>query len=141
MLSKLRTGLCFRAALLLATIAALCFVAPPAVLAFGHGAHALACLAHADQVLHGGAMHHDHGMVHTKVAAATDGHEANPNSEPPGGHPRCCGLFCLSALPAADCGLELPADFGLSFEALVDPHGPSPLNYNLDPPPIPLLSA
>jgi hypothetical protein len=35
----------------------------------------------------------------------------------------------------------LPADFGLSFEALVDPREPSPLNYNLDPLPIPLLSA
>jgi hypothetical protein len=27
---------------------------PPAVVAFGHGAHTPACLAHADQVLHGG---------------------------------------------------------------------------------------
>jgi hypothetical protein len=140
MLSRLRTGLCFRAALALAAAAAFCFVAPPAVLALGHGAHTPACLAHADQVWHGGAMHHDHGMV-VKVAAATEGHGPSPVSGAPGSHPYCCGLFCLSALAVNDDGLKLPAGFGPSFETSADPRAPSPLNYNLDPPPIPLLSA
>ena len=37
MLTALTTGLRFRFAILLAAFASLCFVAPPAVLAFGHG--------------------------------------------------------------------------------------------------------
>jgi hypothetical protein len=46
------TGLRLRLALVLAAFAAFCFVAPPAVLAFGHGEHAVQCLTHADAVDH-----------------------------------------------------------------------------------------
>jgi len=53
MLTALRTGLRFRLAGVLAAFAALCFVAPPAVLAFGHGGNTIDCLAHADMVDHG----------------------------------------------------------------------------------------
>ena len=53
MLTALTTGLRFRFAITLAAFAALCFVAPPAVLAFGHGSNTANCLAHADQVDHG----------------------------------------------------------------------------------------
>ena len=48
MLAALRKGRYFRAAFALAAFAAVCFVAPPAVLAFGHGGNALHCLSHAD---------------------------------------------------------------------------------------------
>lgn len=71
----------------LAAFAALCFVLPPAVLAFGHGEHTGQCLAHADMVDHGtsNAAHHgDHSLP-------------SDNHQPGSG---CCGLFCMSALPA-----------------------------------------
>jgi hypothetical protein len=48
MLTALTQGVRFRFAIPLATFAALCFVSPPAVLAFGHGEHAIECLTHAD---------------------------------------------------------------------------------------------
>ena len=53
MLQKLRTGLGFRVAMMIAVLAALCLVAPPAVMAFGHGSNTVHCLANADAVNHG----------------------------------------------------------------------------------------
>jgi hypothetical protein len=91
MLTALTTGLRFRVAMAFAAFAALCFVAPPAVLAFGHGANTVHCLAHADQV--------DHGRTAAGDTAHHGGHSA-----PAGDHQMtCCGLFCSSAL-AADSG-------------------------------------
>ena len=88
MLIALRTGLSFRLAAAFAAFAAICFVAPPAVVAFGHGSNTMNCVAHADMV--------DHGAG--KMAGG-DNH-AN-HSAPAGSHQMtCCGLFCLSALPA-----------------------------------------
>jgi hypothetical protein len=89
MLQKLRSGLGFRVAIMIAGFAALCFVAPPAVMAFGHGSNIMQCLTHSDAVdhgMHGGMGHKDHG----------DG------AKVPGNHGmNCCGLFFLSALPLA----------------------------------------
>jgi hypothetical protein len=88
MLIALRTGLSFRLAATLAAFAALCFIAPPAVVALGHGEHTTYCLAHADMVEHGAAK------------GANVGNHAD-HSAPAGSHQMtCCGLFCLSALPA-----------------------------------------
>ena len=127
MLQKLLTGLGFRVAIVLAAFAALCLVAPPAVMAFGHGSNTAHCLANADAVdhgMHGGAQKHhgDHGKL-------------------PGTHaPGCCGLFCLSALPLAP---------GPMVEGrLIRPELSMPVEITLysrvpgrpDRPPIPLLS-
>jgi hypothetical protein len=91
MLTALTTGLRFRMAIVLAAFASLCFVAPPAVLAFGHGDHTVNCFAHADAVDHDTTM--AHGMKH---------HGDHPSgAHQPGSG--CCGLFCISAL-AADAG-------------------------------------
>jgi hypothetical protein len=66
MLTAFTTGLRFRLAVSLAAFAALCFVAPPAVMAFGHGTNTAHCLTPADVVDHGsteaqGMKHHgDH---------------------------------------------------------------------------------
>jgi hypothetical protein len=91
MLTALRSGLRFRLAITFAAFAALCFVAPPAVLAFGHGANTVDCVAHADMV--------DHGRT-----AAHDTKHHGDHSSPAGDHQMTCGgLFCLSAL-AADSG-------------------------------------
>lgn len=95
MLIALRIGLRFRLAIALAAFAALCFVAPPAVLAFGHGGNTINCLAHADMV--------DHGRT-----ATNDTKHHGDHSAPAGDHQMtCCGLFCLSAL-AADGGVLDP---------------------------------
>jgi hypothetical protein len=92
MLIALRTGLRFRLAVAFAAFAALCFVAPPAVLAFGHGANTIHCLSHANLVHHGEPLSHD-------------SHHHGDHSSPAGDHQMtCCGLFCLSAL-AADFGV------------------------------------
>jgi hypothetical protein len=86
MLTTLTTGLRFRLAIVLAALAALCFVMPPAALAFGHGEHMADCLAHADMVNHGVAKH-----------AGVNDHA--DHSAPASSHQMtCCGLFCLGAL-------------------------------------------
>jgi hypothetical protein len=87
MLTRLRTGLRFKLAIILATLAALCFVMPPAALAFGHGEHTAHCLAHADMV--------DHSVKGSSVD-----HHADHSTPAGPHHTTCCGLFCLSALPA-----------------------------------------
>ena len=88
MLTTLMTGLRFRLGIVLAAFAALCFVLPPAALAFGHGEQTADCLAHADMVNHG-------------VAKPADVKDHADHSAPAGPHQMtCCGLFCLSALPA-----------------------------------------
>ena len=87
MLTALRTGVYFRLAILLTAFASFCFVAPPAVLAFGHGAATADCMAHADMVGHG------------KIAAAPGMKHHGNHSAPARDHqPSCCGLFCMSAL-------------------------------------------
>ncbi len=104
MLETLRRGLGFRIAMALAVFAVLCFVAPPAVLAFGHGGNTAHCLSHADVLNHGmsgSAAHAEHGGKHSD-------HAQLPSGKAPG----CCGLFCLSALvppsEPAIAALELP---------------------------------
>jgi hypothetical protein len=88
MLQALRAGLGFRVAMVVAAFAALCFVAPPAVMAFGHGSNTVHCLTQADTShgIHGSATHKDHGD-HAKL--------------PGDNNPTCCELFCLSALAPA----------------------------------------
>ena len=86
-LISLTTGLRFKFATILAALAMLCFVMPPAAVAFGHGDKTVHCLAHADMV--------DHGVA---KGPAVDNHADHSG---PATHPTtCCGLFCLSALPA-----------------------------------------
>jgi hypothetical protein len=123
MLTALTTGLRFRLAITLAAVAALCFVAPPAVLAFGHGAHTADCLVHADTL--------DHGKVE-------GGHVKHPvGHSPPGDHHmNCCGLFCLSAL-AVDNGEAVAPVLrpALPFPAR-EPTAFSRVQDRLDRPPI-----
>ena len=128
MLQKLRTGLGFRVAIVIAAFAALCFVAPPAVMAFGHGTHTVHCLANADTLdhgMHGGPMQKHHGD-RGKL----------PGTKAPG----CCGLFCLSALPLA----AGPVVVGLVVAPALSPRAEIALFGRVpgrpDRPPIPLLS-
>jgi hypothetical protein len=133
MLTRFRTGLRFRLAMTLALFAALCFVAPPAVLAFGHGANALDCLAHADL------MNHGNGATPQKAAHHGDHAPTGKHSAPAGDHQMtCCGLFCLSALAPQIGSLEP----NVTVEAPVPAHEPnlfSRVAERLDRPPIALL--
>jgi hypothetical protein len=128
MLRALRAGLGFRVAMMIASFAAVCFVAPPAVMAFGHGSHLVHCLTHGDAVNHGmpgGVGHEDHGDG-AKVPA---NHGTN-----------CCGLFFLSAL-APNSG---PILNGLPLPAVLSPPAEPRLFGRVpdqpDRPPISLLS-
>jgi len=126
MLARLRTGLGFRVAIATAMFAALCFVVPPAAMAFGHGANMVQCLTHADMMDHGmqGSGHQDQGD-HAKIP----------------GDKGCCGLFCLSAIaPASGHLLEVL----FVAHRLLPPALPHPVNRapeRIDRPPISLLSA
>jgi hypothetical protein len=110
MLTKLTNGLRFRLAIILAGVAALCFVMPPAAVAFGHGAHTVHCIAHADMVNHGVAKH-----------AGVKDHA--DHSAPAGSlQMTCCGLFCLSALPAEIGKVIDVMAMGPALSAAPEPH-------------------
>jgi hypothetical protein len=129
MLIALRTGLRFRLAAAFAMFAALCFVAPPAVLAFGHGGNALDCIAHADEVNHGKAVSHAH---HGDRFPAGDSSPSSSDHQM-----TCCGLFCLSAL-AADSGAVLVATLAAAPFPKREPTLFSRVAERLDRPPISL---
>jgi hypothetical protein len=126
MLTSLTTGLRFRLAIVVAAFASLCFVAPPAVLASGHGKNTVDCMAHADMV--------DHGKTHAHHQKPLDDH-----SLPAGGHqPSCCGLFCMSAL-VIDIGVTGPALAGSAPYPAREATLFSRVAERLDRPPISLL--
>jgi hypothetical protein len=128
MLQKLRTGLGFRVAMAIAVFAALCLVAPPAAIAFGHGDNTVHCLANADVAdygMHGGAAQKHHGD-HGKL---------------PGTHaPGCCGLYCLSALPLASGPVVEGISVAPALSPPVEPALFGRIPGLLDRPPIPSLS-
>jgi hypothetical protein len=99
MLNTLSTGIQFRLAIALAVFAALCFTLPPAVLAMGHGANTMACLSHADAVNHGMAKIQDQVHDAALSGVAHDGDHAPTHSDH---QMTCCGLYCLSAMPASE---------------------------------------
>src|SRR4029450_13284795 len=126
MLTSLTTGFRFRLAILLTAFAALCFVAPPAVLAFGHGSATANCMAHADMVGHG------------KMGTAKHTQHQGDHSAPTGNQaPPCCGLFCMSAL-AADFGVVEPKPTPSTSHPRREPILFSRAAERLDRPPISL---
>ena len=136
MLLALRNGLRFRLAMALAVFAAICFVAPPAVLAFGHGANTLDCLAHADKVNHGKAQ--SSHMHHTATAPSADPSSPSDSGSPGKPQMTCCGLFCLSAL-AAESGVVQRVLSALQPHPTGEPGAPQRRTERLDRPPIVLL--
>ena len=127
MLTALTTGARFRVAMFLAAFAAICFVAPPAVLAFGHGDHAAHCLTHADAL--------DHGMPNVAGKAADHGdHVPLPSDH----KSTCCGLFCLSAL-APDASQTIDRTVaGSQLSPPIEPGLSGHIADRLDRPPISL---
>jgi hypothetical protein len=128
MLKSLRAGLGFRVAMAIAVFAALCLMAPPAVMAFGHGKTTAHCLTNADIA--------DHGMH----KAATPKQHGDHGKLPGTGAPGCCGLYCLSALPLPSSpmveGLALAPALSPPLETILT----GGLAARLDRPPISSLS-
>jgi hypothetical protein len=128
MLKALRAGLGFRVAMAIAVFAALCLMAPPAVMAFGHGKTTAHCLTNADVA--------NHGMQ----KAATPKQHGDHGKLPGTGAPGCCGLYCLSALPLASSqtveGLAPAPALSPPVETILS----GGLAARLDRPPIPPLS-
>ena len=126
MLIPLTTGLRFRLAIILAAVASLCFVAPQAVLAFGHGEAMIDCLTHADMA--------DHAGINV--------HEMKPHGDhscPSGHQPGCCGLFCMSAIANEGVQIATPVVTGdlhcLAIETILFRRAPN----RPDRPPISFL--
>lgn len=142
MLTALSTGRRFRLAIAFALFAALSFVAPPAVLAFGHGENTAHCLSMASAATHGMAKQADaahHGSAHHDDAH--HGHHGAPDedrSAPTADQSMtCCGLFCLSAV-ACDAGAAISgATHELHLPAR-EPHRLARDPGRIDRPPIPL---
>ena len=132
MLKALSTGLRFRLAMLLAAIAAACFVAPPAVMAFGHGEMTAHCLEMAATPQHGMADQAGH-MGHASGGAQ---HQKAPKDKQDAG---CCGLFCLSAVVAPLHGVPSPQPTFLTHLRLPAPSFHSRAPDGLDRPPKSLL--
>ena len=128
MLKALRIGLGFRVAMAIAVFATFCLVAPPAVMAFGHGSNTAHCLTNADvadHAMHGGAAparHGDHGKM------------------PGTGAPGCCGLYCLSALPLDSAPMVEDLALAPALSPPVETILSGGLAARLDRPPISSLS-
>jgi hypothetical protein len=128
MLKALRAGLGFRVAVAIAVFAALCLVAPPAVMAFGHGSNTVHCLTNADVA--------DHGM-HGGAAPTHHGdHDKMPGTSAPG----CCGLYCLSALPLGSAPVVEDLALAPALSPPVETILSAGLAARLDRPPISPLS-
>lgn len=127
MLTALTTGFRLRLAVAFAAFAALCFVAPPAVLAFGHGPNTVECLSHADAVNHG---------MSKAIGAKHHGDDTSPANEH---QMTCCGLFCLSALALYAAEVVDHVDAGLPLSQPLETGLLSRLPERLDRPPKSLL--
>ncbi|MGN6463827.1 MAG: hypothetical protein ACTHLY_21835 [Pseudolabrys sp.] len=100
---------------------ALCVLAPAAAFAFGDGANAAHCLTEANhhgvqavQVHaqgHADQMHqHGDGTMHMhQQQAAVDHDNKNDHGTKKSIDAQCCGLICLTALPATDMMVGIPA--------------------------------
>jgi hypothetical protein len=95
MLVALTRGTLFNVAIWIAALAVFAFAAPPIAVAFAPTEYVVHCLTHDD---HGMGMadqdqavdhHHPGDLDHEKHGSGGD-HKAN-----------CCGLFCVTALPAS----------------------------------------
>jgi hypothetical protein len=100
------------AASVLALVYLLCVLAPAAAFAFGDGKRAAHCLTDDNHGLTSVHVHEHDGKVHSHADGTVHVHEdgsSHEHSQAPGksSDAQCCGLICLSALPAD--GLEVVA--------------------------------
>jgi hypothetical protein len=136
MFSRLTQGLRWRWARALAAMYLFCVLAPGAAYAFGDGVAARCALAGLHQAAmsqspdHGMHAHHhgdvastysahDHGAMHAKADSSAFAPYVHA-SDPPSHHSdkadkMCCGLACLSALPAVFAAVS-PPEFAAAAE-------------------------
>jgi hypothetical protein len=107
----------WRAAGTLALLYTLCVLAPAAAFAFGDGSRAAHCVTddhhglrtvHAhEQAVPARAVHqHDDGTLHVHDDGTSHEHSKAPDGTSP--DTQCCGLVCLSALPASVADVATP---------------------------------
>lgn len=118
MLIRLTRAARFRVASALALLYLLCVLAPAATFAFGDGSRAAHCLTDDNQGLRPAHVHehnghendghrHDGGTLHVHEDGASHEHSKAPGGKSSDG--QCCGLACLSALPASLSEVVTPA--------------------------------
>jgi hypothetical protein len=118
MLFRLTKAARFRVASALAFLYLLCVLAPAAAFALGDGSRTAHCLTEDNHALRPAHVHehnghendghkHDGGRVHVHEDGASHEHSKAPGGKSTDG--QCCGLACLSALPAAISEVEAPA--------------------------------
>ena len=118
MLIRLTRAARFRVASVLALLYTLCVLAPAAAFALGDGSRAAHCLTDDDHGLRPAHVHehngqendghkHDGGRVHVHEDGTSHDHSKAPGGKSSDG--QCCGLACLTALPAAISEVEAPA--------------------------------
>lgn len=117
-----------RAGWCIALVYLLCVLAPSLAFAFGDGSRAAPCLLedeHGTGMVH---VHYDTGAAHvhadghshhhSTAAFGSDGHDqaqTAPDDPAPAGHPHksadgtCCGMVCVSALPASIAEVFAPS--------------------------------
>jgi hypothetical protein len=130
MLTALTMGLRFRLGIAFAIFAALCFVAPPAAQALGHGKNTIDCLARAGMVDHG------RTVAHHPTGDADHGDHSAPSGDR---QMSCCALICLSALAVELGDVSLPIALRSAPVAAQEPRVVLRAPERPDRPPISLL--
>jgi hypothetical protein len=113
MLIRLTRAVRRRTASTVALLYVLCVLAPAAAFAFGDGARAAHCLTDDNHGLQPVHVHehdvhgHDGGKLHVHKDGTSHEHSKAPDGKSSDG--RCCGLVCLTALPASVSEVQTPA--------------------------------
>jgi hypothetical protein len=89
----------------------LCVLAPAAAFAIGDASGIVNCLTDDNHGLRSAHVHHVHQHDSGKAHVHEDGsrHEHSKAPEGKSSDGQCCGLICLSALPASICEVQTPA--------------------------------
>jgi hypothetical protein len=108
MLMRLTKAVRSRVASAVALLYMLCVLAPVAAFAFGDGSRAAHCITDDNHGLRSAHVHtHDAGKVHVHEDGTSHEHSKPPDGKSSDG--QCCGLVCLSALPASISEVETPS--------------------------------
>jgi hypothetical protein len=118
MLIRLTRAARFRVASALSLLYLLCVLAPATAFTFGDGSRAAHCLTDDNHGLRPAHVHehnghqndghkHDGGTSHVHENGTSHEHSKAPGGKSSDG--QCCGLACLSALPASLSEVEAPA--------------------------------
>jgi hypothetical protein len=142
MLSRLTKANRLRAAIVLALFYALCSVAPAAAFVFGDGSQVAHCLTGDDDHALHAAKPHEHTAANTHVhvdgtshvhAKKSDAGKADDHGKT--SDSKCCGLMCITALPASLANGNLPELPRMTAIAAVERYATGQPPVRLDKPP------